>query len=92
MLGTQTETKVNYEVEVTRAKEFKDKNSIAFDMIVNGINIYGMWYREGIKDGKEWSMINFPSHGVDGKYYNYAWFPISRELKEDIIEKIKKVL
>lgn len=86
MLGTQ-----KYEIKVTRAKEFKD--SIAFDMEVNGVSIYGCWYREGTKNGKDWTMISFPSHkSGDGKYYNYAWFAITEDIKKDIIEQIKKVL
>lgn len=90
--STKKETANNYDVKVTRAKEF-DNGSVAFDMVVNGVTIYGCWYREGEKDGKEYEIINFPSQkGKDGKYYNIAWFKIEDELKADIIAQLQKLV
>lgn len=81
---------------VKRVKDFtKDGNiSVTFDMEVNGIMIYGLWYREGTsKEGKGYEMISFPSHkGNDDKYYNYAYFKISKELQEDIVNQIQNML
>ena len=87
----------NYEVEVLRAKDFtKDggKRTVSFDLKVNGITIYGMWYREYTsKEGKEGSMLSFPSQkGSDGNYYNHVWFPISADLKNAIEEKVGAAL
>lgn len=92
MKGTTKKTddkKIAYEVEVLKAKEVKD-GVVAFDMKVNGVTLYGCWYREYInKEGKEGTMISFSSYKANnGEYYNHAWFPISNELKLDIIDKI----
>ena len=90
--STKKETANNYDVKVTRAKEF-DNGSVAFDMVVNGVTIYGCWYREGEKDGKEYEIINFPSQkGKDDKYYNIAWFKIDDDLKSDIIAQLQKLV
>lgn len=90
--STKKETANNYDVKVTRAKEVQE-GSVAFDMVVNGVTIYGCWYREGEKDGEEYQIINFPSQkGKDGKYYNIAWFKIEDELKTDIIAQLQKLV
>ena len=81
-----------YDVQVTRAKEVKE-GSVAFDMEVNGITIYGCWYNEyKTKEGKDGTMISFPSYKNQDKYYNHVWFPISAELKADIIVQIEKLV
>lgn len=86
-------TKTNtYDVKVTRAKEF-DNGNVTFDMVVNGVTVYGCWYREGEKDGKEYQMISFPSQkGKDGKYYSHAWFKIEDDVKSDIIAQLQKLV
>ena len=81
------ESKVNYTVEVTRAKEVKD--SYAFDMTVNGIKIYGCW----LKEGKHGNFVSFPSYkGSDGKYYSHVYFEISDELEAEIEKQIEAAL
>lgn len=81
-----------YDVQVTRAKEVKD-GSVAFDMEVNGITVYGCWYNEyKTKEGKDGTLISFPSYRNENKYYNHVWFPISKELKDDIIAQIEKLV
>jgi len=89
----KNETKVTYEVEVTRAKEIKD-GTVAFDMNVNGVSISGCFYREYTnKEGKEGSLISFPSEkGKDDKYYNKAWFPISKEVKASIVSQLEALV
>lgn len=82
----------HYDVKVTRAKEVKE-GSVAFDMEVNGITVYGCWYNEyKTKEGKEGTMISFPSYKNNDNYYNHVWFPISKELKDDIIAQIEKLV
>lgn len=77
-----------YEIEVTRAKVIKE--SIAFDMIVNGITIYGCWLREGKEDK---NFISFPSYkGSNGSYYNHVWFKISDDMQAEIEKQIEKKL
>lgn len=84
---------MKYEVEVLRAKEF-DSGAVTFDLRVNGVTIYGMWYREYTnKEGEPGTMISYPAtKGKDDKYYNIAWFPISLELKEEIIKQLEKLV
>ena len=90
--STKTEATNTYDVKVTRAKEVKE-GSVAFDMVVNGVTIYGCWYRGGQKDGKEYQMISFPSQkGKDDKYYNHCWFKIDDDLKSDIIAQLQKLV
>ena len=92
------EKRVEYVVNVLRAKDFTEKSkldtNVAFDMEVNGINIYGCWFKEGTsKDGKDYSVISLPSQkGKDGNYYSVAWFPISKELTKEIREQIVNML
>ena len=92
------EKRVEYVVKVLRAKDFTEKSkldtNVAFDMEVNGIKIYGCWFKEGTsKDGKDYSVISLPSQKrKDGKYYNAAWFPISKELTKEIREQIVNML
>ena len=92
------EKRVEYVVKVLRAKDYSDfsklDTNVAFDMEVNGIKIYGCWFKEGTsKDGKDYSVISLPSQkGKDGNYYSVAWFPISKELTKEIREQIVNML
>lgn len=82
-----------YDIRVTRAKEVNE-GTVVFDMNVNGVTIYGCWYREGKnKNGEDYSMISFPSQKADnGKYYNHCWFKIEDSLKEDIVAQLQKLV
>lgn len=100
MKSTKTTTKEaastsnnTFTVKVTRVHQFSEQK-IAFDCIANGINISGMMYIEYVtKEGKEGTMIAFPQkQGSDGKYYNHCWFPISPDLKAEIIGQIQSQL
>ena len=90
---SKEKTERRYEVEVTKAHEFKS-GDIGFDMVVNGINIYGCVYlnenpEKNIKD----PFISFPSRkGSDGKYYNHVYFKITDELFSEIEKGIEAVL
>lgn len=84
-------------IEVTRAKDFsKDEGTtIAFDMKVNGVQIYGCWYREGVdKKGNDYTLVSFPSRKDEssGKYYNYAYVELSDDQKDDIAKQIEALL
>lgn len=88
----QAKEKATYTVDITKAFECKN-GTIAVDMTVNGIAITGCYYKSGNKNGKEWSLIQFPQHkGSNGKYYNHCWFPISKELMADIERQIEVML
>ena len=91
--STKKENTQNYDVKVTRAKEVKE-GQVVFDMTVNGVTIYGCWYREGkSKAGEDYQIISFPSQKADnGKYYNHCWFKIEDSLKEDIVAQLQKMV
>ena len=91
---TASAPQVKYECKVTRAHAFNEQR-VAFDLEVNGVMIYGMVYLEGKseKTGNEYKMISFPQEkGKDGNYYNKAFFPVSAELKDDIIAQLEKLV
>ena len=85
--------KTNYVVNVMSAKEVKE-GRVAFNMEVNGVQIYGCWYTEyTTKEGKGGTMISFPSYkGNNDKWYSHAWLPINAELKEEIVAQIEKLV
>lgn len=88
--GKKEENKaaVDFACEVVRARKFDD-GRILFDLSVNGVIIHGMRYIEYVtKEGKEGSMLSFPSYKVEDKWYTHVWFPISRELQSEIEQKI----
>ena len=79
---------MSYDVAVTRAHEF-DNGNIVFDLLVNGVKIFGMKALEGSNG----SFISFPQRkGKDGNYYNEAWFKITAELQAEIEDQIRKEL
>ena len=86
--STKSSESNNYDVKITRAKEVKD-GQVVFDMIVNGVTIYGCWYREG----KDYTLVSFPSQQAEnGKYYNHCWFKIEDDVKSDIIDQLRKLV
>lgn len=81
---------VNQELNITvkRAKEF-ESGDVGFDMVVNGITIYGCVYKEGSKG----SFVSFPAKkGSDGKYYNHVFFKIDETTLKDIEGQISALL
>ena len=91
--NTKNTEKVDYKVTVISAKAVKDGRAV-FDMEVNGVNIYGCWFTEYTNaKGEAGTMVTFPSYqGKNGTYYSHAWFPVSKELKEDIAKQIETLL
>ena len=87
-------------IEVLRAKDFtkddakENECSIVFDMKVNGVTIYGCWYRTGSdKKGEDYEMVSFPSQkGKDGKYYNHAWVKLQQSDIDNISKQIESLL
>lgn len=83
------------EIVITRANEIKE-NVVMFDIMVRGITIYGMCMRHYTnKKGEEGDMISFPARPSDKKddagnviYYNHCYFPISKELKDKIVDLV----
>lgn len=84
--------KYSYTVEVTSAKVIND-NRVIFNAVVNGIKIDGFALVEYTNQKKETGyLIQFPSHKVvkDGKesWFHTVWFPISKELRENIKNQV----
>ena len=83
-----------FDAQVLRAKEYD--SGICVDLILNGVKIYGCWYRtyeDRQHPGDEKAFIAFPSRkGNDGKYYSYAYIKISDEWLEKIEKQIEEKL
>lgn len=76
-----------YSCEVLRAKEYKD--TVFFDVNINGVSIYGCRYVEG----KNGDFVSFPSYkGSDGKYYSHAYIKLDEATVKLIDEQIDKLL
>ena len=85
-------------IEVLKAKDFtkegEDGCNISIDLKINGVTIYGCWYREGKdKNNEDYQMVSFPSHkGKDGKYYSYAYIKLQQSDIDFICKEIEKLL
>lgn len=92
----EAEKTAELQIEVTRTKDFSDDKGtcIAFDMTVNGVTIYGNYYREGTdKKGSDYAMVAFPSRkGSDGKYYKHAFVKLSDADIDNISKQIEALL
>lgn len=96
-IAPANDNKTTYDVTVSNARFLPSADNtdvVAFDMVANGVRIYGMIYRAGLKaDGEEYEMISFPSQkSKNDKYYSHCWFPMSKALKESIIAELEKLL
>lgn len=83
----------DHEIKVTRAKEFDD--CISFDMVVNGISIYGARHRTYTdkKSKEEKSFIAFPQYkGSNGNYYSHCYFDVTDADLENIESQIEDIL
>lgn len=84
------DSKVSYDdwKIVNTPREIKE-GVVSFDLMVNGITIYGMIYREyENRNGEESFMISFPSRKGTGayadKYFSHVWFTMSKKMQEEI--------
>lgn len=80
-------------IKVTRAREFEN-GGLVFDMVVNGVTIYGCQWIEGEKNGREYAFVSFPSRQSkkDGKYYNIAYVKLSDDDTAEIEKQINALL
>lgn len=78
---------VNVEAKVTRANQVKD--TVYFDVVINGVTIYGC----KVVEGKNGDFISFPSHkGKDDKYYNHVYIKLSDEQTAGIVKQVEEML
>ena len=80
-------------IKVTRAREFEN-GGLLFDMVVNGVTIYGCQWVEGEKNGQEYAFVSFPSRQSkkDKKWYNIAYVKLTDEETKDIENQIDSLL
>lgn len=87
--------KIAYNIEVKRTKEL-DNGTIMFDMVANGVTIYGCSYKVLTRkdNGQEFGKVGFPSRKEKSgdKYYNEAYFPIDAETLEKIENGIQALI
>lgn len=97
--NTEKTEKRTYEVKVTKVRALKDRDDVVFfNADVNGVSVNDLkfiFYKN--KEGNEGSMISYPSEKYEDKdgntkYCNFAFFPISAELKQDILQQIESLL
>lgn len=73
--------------QVTRVTE-TSRGSILFDLVLNGVYIYGLSVWTNQKTGQDY--ISFPSRkGSDGKYYSIAWAKLTDEDSEAILNEVE---
>lgn len=77
------------DVVITRAKE-GTRGVVFFDMILNGVSVYGM----KVVSGKNGDFISWPSRKADNedKYYNFAWAPLTDDQQKGILMKVQDKL
>ena len=75
--------------QILRANVVGSKDTVFFDMKVNGIIIYGCVVVEGSKG----DFISLPQRaGNDGKYYSIVWARFSDEDQAAIIKEVENLL
>lgn len=106
MFGTTKEVKaeeqqkITYEIKVEAARATKNDKIVMVDLDVNGVKIKSCMLKEATvtKDGEKHKkgdtvyFLNFPSEKVGDKYFNRAWFPVSNDNLEDIINQVRSLL
>jgi len=75
------------EFEVKNVNQYKD--TVFFNLVINGVIIYGC----RVVEGQKGDFISFPSKkGNDGKYYNHAFAALSEEDAGKILAEVEKQL
>lgn len=96
----EEQQKITYVIKVEAARATKNDKIVMVDLDVNGVKIKSCMLKEATvtKDGEKHKkgdtvyFLNFPSEKVGDKYYNRAWFPVSNDNLEDIINQVKSLL
>ena len=75
--------------KVLKVREMKKSDNVSFDLVLNGITIYGCF----VISGKNGDFISLPQRaGNDGKYYSIVWAPMSQEDQDAIIAEVERLL
>lgn len=82
------EAESTVQAQVTRAKQFDD-GGVMFDMVVNGVSIYGC----RVVEGKNGDFVSFPSYKAkDGKYYSHAYIKLSDADTKNIVSQVEDMI
>lgn len=82
------ETESTLQIEVTRAKQFKDGGTV-FDVVINGVSIYGC----RVVEGKNGDFVSFPAYkGSDDRYYSHAYIKLSDVDTESIVKQVEEMI
>lgn len=82
------EVESTVQAQVTRAKQFDD-GGVMFDMVVNGVSIYGC----RVVEGKNGDFVSFPSYKAkDGKYYSHAYIKLSDADTKNIVSQVEDMI
>lgn len=74
--------------KVTRARRF-DNGGEVFDLLLNGISIYGC----RLVDGANGTFVSFPARkGSDGKYYSICYAVLDDATVESICKQVDEAL
>lgn len=75
-------------VDIIRAHAF-DNGGVVFDMVVNGVFIYGC----RVVEGKNGDFVSFPARkGSDGNYYSHAYIKLTEEDTKNIVSLVENAL
>ena len=96
----KTEAKTTYVVTVEQAKATKNPSIVMVNLDVNGVKINSCILKEVVvkEDGKTHKkgdtcyILDMPQEKVNDKYYKRAWFPVSNETLNSIVEQVKALL
>lgn len=92
--NTKTKTNKNVEVlkvnslKITRARAYEDM--YFFDMVLNGIYIYGC----RLIEGEEGWFVSFPSKKPakkGGKWYNHCWAKLDEDTVVEICSEVMEI-
>lgn len=85
--------RIEYKVKVTRVVLTDSEKRVLFDADVNGVSISGFGFCEyENQQHVKGTMVQFPQRKGNDKYYKIVWFPVSRELKDDIEKQICAII
>ena len=103
MFGTTKEVKAEekkYVIKVDSTRVTKNDSIVMVDLDVNGVKIKSCMLKEITvkedgevhKKGEKCLVLGFPSEKVGDKYYNRAWFPVSKSDIDEIARQTQDLL
>lgn len=76
-------------VENARVLTYKDTTTVLFNMIVNGVTIYGC----KVVEGKNGDFVSFPqTKDKNGKYWNVAYVKLTEQETKEVLEMVEVMI